>query len=63
MEPLAKKWLTQAENGLRILDDVSAALQNGTPADRTLAKIYRENRCYGSRDRQFFYLAIFAWFR
>lgn len=63
MEPIAKKWLTQAENCLRILKDVSLALQNGTPADRTLAKIYRENRCYGSRDRQFFYLAVFAWFR
>lgn len=63
MEPIAKKWLTQAENCLRILNDVCTALKNGTPADRTLARIYRENRCYGSRDRQFFYLAIFAWFR
>ncbi len=63
MENIAKKWLTQAENCRRILSDVCAALQNGTPADRTLARIYRENRCYGSRDRQFFYLAIFAWFR
>lgn len=63
MEPIAKKWLTQAENCCRILNLVCEALENGTPADRSLAKIYRENRCYGSRDRQFFYLAIFAWFR
>ena len=59
----AKKWLTQADNCRKILVDVREALERGIPADRTLAKIYRENRCYGSRDRQFFYLAIFAWFR
>lgn len=63
MDTIAKKWLTQADNCCRILSDVCTALENGTPADRSLAKIYRENRCYGSRDRQFFYLAIFAWFR
>lgn len=63
METIAKKWQTQAANCLRILNDVREALQAGTPADRSLAKIYRENRCYGSRDRQFFYLAVFAWFR
>jgi len=63
MEPIAKKWVTQAENCLKILNDIRCALQNGSPADRTLAAIYRENRCYGSRDRQFFYKAVFAYFR
>lgn len=61
--PFSHKWETQAANCVRILRTVCDALEAGTPADKTLAKIYRENRCYGSRDKQFFHKAVFAYFR
>lgn len=59
----AGKWYTQAKNCLRVLQQVRNALAKGAPVDRTLSSIYRENRCYGSRDKQFFYLVIYAYFR
>lgn len=60
---ISGKWYTQAKNCLSVLERVCAALDNGSPVDRTLANIYRQNRCYGSRDKQFFYLVIYAYFR
>lgn len=60
---ISGKWYTQAKNCLLVLQQVLAALENGSPVDRTLSGIYRENRCYGSRDKQFFYLVIYAYFR
>jgi len=63
MDPAARKWRTQADNCRAVLNRVRAALAEGMPADRTLAAICRENRFYGSRDRQFFRKTVFAYFR
>lgn len=64
MESHARKWQTMAENAVRILETVHAARnRDGVPADRTLAKICRSDRRFGSRDRQFFHLAVFAFYR
>ncbi len=59
-----KKWMTtQCRTCLDILKSVSESVATGVPADRALSAIFRKNRNFGSRDRQFYYPAVFAWFR
>lgn len=59
-----RKWKTQADNCLKIVQQINDALMSARqPADRTLMKICRADRRYGSRDRRFFYRAVFAYYR
>ncbi len=48
---------------LKILGEVEQAVLRGTPADVTLAGIFRHNRRFGSRDRRFYASAVFSAFR
>ncbi len=53
----------QAELCPGLLRDLEAAVARGRPLDSTLARIYRQHREFGSRDRRFFSALAFAWFR
>ncbi len=54
------KWQRQAENALLILREMKP---EQTPADRMLAAFCKKNHKFGSRDRHFFHLAVFAYYR
>ncbi len=59
-----KKWNTQAENCLKLVEESGRPLWGeGIPADRYLAGIFRNARHYGSRDRAFFSETFFAFLR
>ncbi len=57
---MEKKWIRQTENAIRFLEEMNPAQ---LPVDRTLAGIFRNNRQFGSRDRQFYHTAVFAYYR
>ncbi len=54
------KWQSQAENALLILKEMQP---EKIPADRMLATFCKKNHKFGSRDRHFFHLAVFAFYR
>ncbi len=58
-----RKWRTQAASALEILAQVQADVAGGMTADRTLARIFRTEHKFGSRDRQLFSRLIFAYYR
>lgn len=59
-----KKWNTQAGNCLKLVEESGRPLwEEGMPADRYLAGIFRDARHYGSRDRAFFSETFFAFLR
>jgi len=45
---------------LSILEQVEGAVAKGCPADRELARIFRNNRRFGSRDRRFYSESVFS---
>ncbi len=53
----------QADEALRIVRSISAAVAEGRAADQELAAHFRTHRHFGSRDRRFFSAVIFAYFR
>ena len=59
-----KHLYTQLANLRRVFDlAVRAVLAEKRALDRFLSSHWRENRCYGSRDRRLFSESIFAFFR
>lgn len=46
-----------------ILREVAEGVDQGRPADATLAALYRRNRQFGSRDRRLFSGTVFSFFR
>lgn len=63
MAPSSKILRHQADLVLSIVHDAEQAVQSGVPADATLARLYRQHREYGSRDRRLFSDMVFAYFR
>lgn len=53
----------QAEICAALIAETAAAVENGTPADKTLKTIYKQHREFGSRDRRFFSNTVFSYFR
>ena len=53
----------QAQLALAILAEVQAGVENETPADLTLARIYRQRSGYGARDRRFYSQLVYAYWR
>lgn len=59
-----RKLNTQLEKTLELLkDSIENGLTSGVPADRFLAKVFRENRSFGSRDRRTVNSSVFAYYR
>lgn len=46
-----------------IIEAVSKDIKQGVPADKSLSRIFREHREYGSRDRRFYSDTTYAYFR
>ena len=62
--PIPEKVLKkQAALVIEILREAIRGVEQGLPADLTLARIYRSHPEYGSRDRSFFSETIFSFFR
>ena len=57
------RLIRRAEIATKIIADISAEVKNGTPADKALARLFRDHREYGSRDRRFYSDTLFAYFR
>ena len=53
----------QTEICAALIAETAAAVDNGTPADKTLKTIYKQHREFGSRDRRFFSNTVFSYFR
>ena len=53
----------QAELSVEIVSRVARETASGTPADHAMARLYRQHREFGSRDRRFFSDLVFSWFR
>lgn len=54
----------QADVCLALVQEIDQAVVNRRqPADQILARLYRQHREYGARDRRFFSNAVFSWFR
>jgi len=45
------------------IEAVSKGIEQGIPADKSLSRIFREHREYGSRDRRFYSDSTYAYFR
>lgn len=63
MQLAPKKLRRQADVLIQILRDTVAAVEAGSPADSTLASVYRQHSEFGSRDRRLFSETVFAYFR
>lgn len=64
LPPGDKKLYTQLRNLRTIFDlAVNAVINEKRSLDRFLSSYWRENRCFGSRDRRLFSESIFAFFR
>lgn len=61
MKPAAASRL--ATTALDVLRQTIAAVAEGHPADNTLARLFRDHREWGSRDRRFISAVVFSYFR
>lgn len=51
------------EIAMRLLHEARRAVDQQQPLDAFLARVFRENRQFGSKDRKFYAACLFAWFR